>query len=435
MSEAKESAGPVTEPVLAQIPAGAPGLAYWLGVNGLIWVLWFGLLQALARWIAPPSGPPEPDALFILGGVVAFAAPPLLHPWLQAAMMRRLGTPARPQRRGALWIATGARPLPRRAALLVLRLPQLALALLGLGAMALGWFWAPFFAATVVSFATPERALAARLRREPGCTHVHFRRDGVVLYGTGRDFRPIPAVSLWVTSLVTGAGWMLVVLLSGGALIETVANAALELRSRSDNIPYQYQPQWLIRRSRHQIWVRGPWFRVEVTSNRPEARNYPERPKAPAADVVVTSAGTAERYTVSEGQALISGPDGTFLVQRSSLLAFRLSPKPLPSPAQGEIPSLPDIARLPGKPGRIGAERIGRDRTEIYANKAWIGRQPISTRLWISPDLPVPVRIEQKLPYVEREETLRSVRFDLPLPDHLFRLPAGAVVQDLHPGR
>src|SRR3989454_4801885 len=206
MSEPKTTAAPVTEPVLAQIPIDAPGRAYWFGVNGLIWVVWFGALEAISRRVGLPGSPPRPDALFILGGAMAFAAPPLLHPWLQAALMRRLGAPARLHRCRAHGIPAAQRPLPRRAALVVLMLPQLALVLLGLAAMALGWFWAPFFVATAVSSSTQERALAVRLRREPGCTSVHFRRDGVVLYGTGRDFRPIPAVSLWVTSLVTGAG-------------------------------------------------------------------------------------------------------------------------------------------------------------------------------------------------------------------------------------
>ena len=44
-------------------------------------------------------------------------------------------------------------------------------------------------------------------------------------------------------------------------------------------------------------------------------------------------------------------------------------------------------------------------------------------------------RIEEKLPHEERVETLRSTRFDLPLPDRLFRLPAGAIVQDRHARR
>ena len=65
----------------------------------------------------------------------------------------------------------------------------------------------------------------------------------------------------------------------------------------------------------------------------------------------------------------------------------------------------------------------------------WIDGQRSSTRLWVSPGLPVPVRIEEKLPHEAREETLRSIRFDLPLPERLFRLPAGAIVQDLHARR
>jgi hypothetical protein len=440
MSEVEESAVPVTEPVLAQIPAGAPGRAYWFGVSVLIWALWVGLLSVLSKWIAPRGSPPEPDALFIFGGAVAFAAPLLLHPWLQAALLRRLGTTGRLQRRGGRWIAAGDRPLPRRAAIVVLLLPQLALALLGLAAMALGWFWAPFFIATSVASSTPERALAVRLRREPGCTHVQFRPDGVVLYGTGRDFRPVPAASLWVASLVMGAGWMLVVLVSGRGLIEVVANAAYELRNRHAIIPYRYQPRWLTLTSRHQVWVRGSWLRIEVTSVPPEARNFPEWPTLHAADVTVdvpvTGPETFEVDTVSDGHALISESGGIFLLQRGSRRVVRLSSAPLL--LSGGIPSLPNIDSTilsRWRPGRVGAARIGRYRTQIYEQEGQLSDGPISTRLWISPDLPVPVRIEEKLPHEEREETLRSVRFDLPLPEHLFRLPAGAIVQDLHPRR
>jgi hypothetical protein len=114
----------------------------------------------------------------------------------------------------------------------------------------------------------------------------------------------------------------------------------------------------------------------------------------------------------------------------------RLSPARFLS--TGGIPSLPNIDRAllsHWEPGRVGAARIGRYRTEIYESDGWIHGQRSSTRLWVSPGVPVPVRIEEKLPREEREETLRSIRFDLPLPARLFRLPAGATVQDRHARR
>jgi hypothetical protein len=447
MSEGKATDALVTEPVLAQIQDGAPGRAFWIGVGALIWVLWFGLLELLSRRIAPRSSSPQPGALFFLGAALAFAGPSLLQRWMQVVLMRRLGAPARlyrrrtrPWRSGGFPLAghvpAAERPLPRRAAIVVLLLPQLALVLVGLIALALGWFWAPFFVATAVSSSTRERALAMRLRREPGCTSVHFRRDGVVLYGTGRDFRPPAAVSLWVTSLVTSAGWMLAALLSGPGLIEAVANAALALRSQRAVIPYRYGPRWLTLRSRHQIWVAGPRLRIEVTSVPPEARNFPEWPTPRAADVWVTDPESG-MLTVSDGHALISGPQGLFLLRRGSREVVRLKAGPLqPSPLEpGAIRSLPDVdpARLAAwRPGRVGAARLGRYRTAIYETDTQSSTGHFSTRLWVSPDLPVPVRIEEKFPHEERDETLRSVRFDLPLPGPLFRLPAGAVVRDLN---
>jgi hypothetical protein len=91
-----------------------------------------------------------------------------------------------------------------------------------------------------------------------------------------------------------------------------------------------------------------------------------------------------------------------------------------------------DLASLYGwRPGRVGAARIGRYQTAVYERDG----RTTATRLWVTPGLPVPVRFEEKLPHEEREETVRSIRTDLPLPDRLFHLPAGAVIQDLHPRR
>jgi hypothetical protein len=429
MSEAKPTVTPAAEPVLAQIPAGAPGRAYWFGVSVVIWVLWFGLLSAISRWVVLRGSQPQPDASFALGVAVGFLAPLLFHPWLQTAVMRGLGAPARLQRCRGRWIAVAERPLPRRAAFLVLLLPQLALLLLGLAALALGWLGAPVFVATAIASSTSERGLAVRLGREPGCTHVHFRRDGVVLYGTGHAFRPVSPASLWLTSLVMGAGWMLVALVASRGLIDAVGNVAFALRSRRDVIPYSSQPEWYTLKSRHQIWVEGPRLRIEVQSVPPEARSVPESLRAASVRV----ADPDGMQTISDGHALISSPDGAFLLQRGSRGAVRLKAGPIRS---GSIPSVPEVdpALLSGwRPGRVGAARIGRYQTEIYERDGWIEGQRSATRLWVSPDLPVPVRIEEKLPHEEREETLRSIRFDLPLPDRLFRLPAGTVVQDLHP--
>src|SRR5262249_38509669 len=155
--------------------------------------------------------------------------------------------------------------------------------------------------------------------------------------------------------------------------------------------------------------------------------NFPEWPTPRAADVVVTDPESGI-LTVSDGHALISGPNGTFLLQRGSREVACLKAGPLqPFPLEpGAIRSLPDGDRgrcAARRPGRVGAARIGRYRTEIYETDVQIPAGRFSTRVWVSPDLPVPIRIEEKFPHDERDETLRSVRFNLPLPDSLFRLP------------
>jgi hypothetical protein len=432
MSEAKGAPSP-TAPVLAQIPAGAPGRAYWFGIGVLIWVVWFGGLEALSRWLRPRGSPPSPDEALALGGAAAILAVILLHPLLQVAVMRRLGAPAPLQRRGVHWLPVTGRPLPRRAAIAVLLVPQFTLLLLGVAAVLLGWSWGPFFAATAIAFFTSDRALAHRLHREQGCTQVDFRREGVVLYGTGRAFRPGSPVALWIGTLLMSAGWMLVALISGRELTEAVANAALELRSRREVIPYHPQPQWLTLTARHQIWIDGPRLRVEVTAVPLDARNSAGGPNRPAAEVRVPDPAGLE--TVSDGHALISGPDGTYLLHHGSRWVVRLSGGPV---RVGGIPSVPavDLAGLAGwRPGRVGAAWIGHYPAQIYERDGRIQGRLFSTRLWVTSGLPVPVRLEEKLPGEEREETLRSIRMELSLPDRLFRLPARAVIQDLHPGR
>ena len=126
--------------------------------------------RANAPNAATTSEPPPPAA--------QNAAPPLFHPWLQAALMRRLGAPARLHRCRAHWTPAAQRPLPRRAAIVVLLLPQLALVLLGLAAMALGWFWAPFFVATAVAIAAGVATLMTFAAEFQGVTCVPVPSPG-----------------------------------------------------------------------------------------------------------------------------------------------------------------------------------------------------------------------------------------------------------------
>src|SRR5260370_27561061 len=131
--------------------------------------------------------------------------------------MRNCGASPRVLKRWGRQRICSEQPLRRRHALLCLLGPPAMLTLLGLGGMALNWPWAMVLIAFEWAASTADTSLALRLLREPGCTGLQFRPDGVVLYGTGRaPTRSAPA-RLWLSSLILAAGWLLLVpfLISG----------------------------------------------------------------------------------------------------------------------------------------------------------------------------------------------------------------------------
>lgn len=215
------------EPVLAQIPLGAPGYGYWTAVGILIWLASFSVLIPLYREFAPEfprvgsnilANLHSPSAkVVLLGGAASLVIPLILHHWLRGQTMRSYGAVVRVLQRGVCWFHYSDRPLGRRQAIVTLLGPLAAVTSLGLAAMVMHWAWAMLLVAFEWARFAPDAALGFRLLREPGCTLVHFRRDGVVLYGTGRaPSRQTPA-RLWLTNLVLCAGWaaLAVFILSG----------------------------------------------------------------------------------------------------------------------------------------------------------------------------------------------------------------------------
>ena len=141
---------------------------------------------------------------------------------------------------------------------------------------------------------------------------------------------------------------------------------------------------------------------------------------------------------------ILSGPSGTFVILPGGNGAMKMSgppstPKPgrvLLSPAPA-IPGLmyPTAALVPRFAKRVGTETVGRYRAQLYESRghtpALNGRPPQETvvRYWVSPPLPVPVKIVTKAsPGTATVSVLRTAQFNTPVPDTLFRLPKGMKV-------
>jgi serine phosphatase RsbU (regulator of sigma subunit) len=203
---------PATEPVLAQIPTDAPGRVYWIAIRFLVWLASCTFLLFLyAGWTGDILHALQVPPLRVVL-LIALVAGPLPHYYrLRRRLMAYFGAPARVVKRSGRWLVYSEQPLQRRHALLcLLGLPAI-LTLLGLVGLALRWPWMVVPLSFGWAASTAEVSLALRILREPGCTGVHFRPDGVVLYGTsGAPARSAPA-RLWLTSLIVAAAWLLLV--------------------------------------------------------------------------------------------------------------------------------------------------------------------------------------------------------------------------------
>lgn len=207
---------PATAPVLAQIPRGA---AEGLVISILVGMTSFSLLLSLYGWWTGdfPGAliVPGPVRLGLLAGLIAAPLPLPLHHWLRRRLMSHCGAPPRVVKRWGRQRVYSEQPLRRGQALLCLLGPPAMITLLGLGGMALVGMSEAGVAMVLVAFewaaATADASLALRLLREPGCTGLQLRPDGVVLYGTSRAPAGSASLGLWLSSLILIAGWLLLV--------------------------------------------------------------------------------------------------------------------------------------------------------------------------------------------------------------------------------
>lgn len=140
----------------------------------------------------------------------------------------------------------------------------------------------------------------------------------------------------------------------------------------------------------------------------------------------------------------LRGPEGTFVILPGGRGAMRMaSPLPvkrhgqvLPLPVQ-QIPGLmfPDTTVIPRFAKPAGHEKVGRYSTTVYESRsrtpAFKGQpaQETVVRYWVSPTLPVPVKIVSKAtPGATIVSLLQTARFNQAIPDSMFRLPKGTPV-------
>jgi hypothetical protein len=148
---------------------------------------------------------------------------------------------------------------------------------------------------------------------------------------------------------------------------------------------------------------------------------------------------------VSNGSKVITlgGPNGTFVILPGRPDALKLS-GPLRQPTAG-IPGLPvlDSAAIQRFAKRVGTAKVGRYQADVYESTSVFqsvggpkgqktpARQTITTRYWITRDLPAPVKVS--VPSMRAGNgavvtVLKSARLNPSLPDSMFQLPKGMKV-------
>jgi outer membrane lipoprotein-sorting protein len=131
-------------------------------------------------------------------------------------------------------------------------------------------------------------------------------------------------------------------------------------------------------------------------------------------------------------QLTVGGPGGVFVLMPGSKEAMKL---PNRMPAKGGVPGLPfgDMARFQHQK-KVGSEKVGAYTTSIYEQNIDIkmpgAAQKGSTRTWVSPTLPVPVKVVTKMPpNFQTTTVLKSVQLNVPVADSLFELPKGTKIR------
>lgn len=118
----------------------------------------------------------------------------------------------------------------------------------------------------------------------------------------------------------------------------------------------------------------------------------------------------------------IAGPDGAYTLLPGSRKATKdPASGPVTNPF-GEI----EFAKHHGR--RIGSEKLGNYECEIWEqitdlNQPGMPRGRVTVRQWISPDVGMPVKVDQKMPGFRTIMRLRWVRVGAKIPDSLFQFP------------
>jgi hypothetical protein len=204
----------------------------------------------------------------------------------------------------------------------------------------------------------------------------------------------------------------------------------------------------------------GPRARAALTNDRPKSGYFEYeqtmtlRAGRPlTTDQKVWFKGQSYRQeSVSTGSKIVTlgGPQGTF-----ALLPGRPDAMQLSGPIRQSTAGIPglfvlDSASVKRFAKRVGTTKVGRYQTDVYEwrnvfqgvggtkGKKAPARQEITTRYWISKDLPAPVKVS--VPNMGPQggtvvTLLKAARLNPTLPDSLFQLPKGMKVSSPAPPR
>jgi hypothetical protein len=191
------------------------------------------------------------------------------------------------------------------------------------------------------------------------------------------------------------------------ALLSLAAGAAWSAATPTSGV-LQYETELVManqppRKMEQKIWFKGQKFRVE-------------------------------NNTPMGNQVTVGDPGGIFVLMPGGKEAMKL---PGRSQAKGGVPGLPfgDVARFKHQK-KVGSEKVGAYMTEVYEQTIDVkmpgapAGQKGSTRTWITPTLPVPVKVVTKMPpNFQTTTVLKSVQLNGPVADTLFRLPKGTTIR------
>jgi hypothetical protein len=133
-------------------------------------------------------------------------------------------------------------------------------------------------------------------------------------------------------------------------------------------------------------------------------------------------------------QVTVGDPNGIFVLMAGSKEAMKLPGRPQ---AKGGVPGLPfgDVARFKHQK-KVGSEKVGAYMTDIYEQSIDVrmpggpAGQKGSTRTWITPTLPVPVKVVTKMPpNFQTITVLKSAQLNSPIADSMFQLPKGTTIR------